>query len=56
MMDDDECGAVDGMIGMGKGSTRRRPASAPLCPPQIPHELTQAGTRAAAVGSRRLTS
>jgi hypothetical protein len=27
----------------------------PLCPPQIPHDLTRAGTRATAVGSRRLS-
>jgi hypothetical protein len=26
----------------------------PLCPPQIPHDLTPDRTRAAAVGSRRL--
>jgi hypothetical protein len=26
----------------------------PLCPPQIPHDLTWARTRAAAVGSQRL--
>jgi hypothetical protein len=35
---------------------RRKPAPVPLCPPQIPHDLTQARTRAAAVGSRRLTA
>jgi hypothetical protein len=28
----------------------------PLCPPQIPHDLTWVRTQAAAVGSRRLTS
>jgi hypothetical protein len=28
----------------------------PLRPPQIPHDLTRARTRAAAVGSRRLTA
>jgi hypothetical protein len=28
----------------------------PLCPPQIPHNLTWVRTRAAAVGSRRLTA
>jgi hypothetical protein len=28
----------------------------PLCPPQIPHDLTWARTRAATVGSRRLTA
>jgi hypothetical protein len=31
-------------------------APAPLCPPQIPHDETQARTRAAAVGSQRLTA
>jgi hypothetical protein len=25
------------MIGRGNGSTRRKPAPAPLCPPQTPH-------------------
>jgi hypothetical protein len=51
--DDDEYGAVGGMR---IGSTRRKPAPAPLCSPQIPHDLTRAGTRAATVGSRRLTT
>jgi hypothetical protein len=43
-------------IDRGNRSTRRKPAPVPLCPPQIPHELIWARTRAAAVGSRRLTS
>jgi hypothetical protein len=43
-------------IGRGNRSTRRKPAPAPLCPPQIPLDQTGAGTRAAAVGSRRLTA
>jgi hypothetical protein len=56
-MTDDECGAVDGMrIGKGNRSTRREPVPVPLCPPQIPHDLTRAGTGAAAVGSQRLTA
>jgi hypothetical protein len=39
--DDDECGAVCGMkFGRGYRSTRRKPATAPLCPPQIPHDVT----------------
>jgi hypothetical protein len=37
-------------------STRRTPAPVPLCPPQIPHELTWDRTRAAALGSQRLTA
>jgi hypothetical protein len=47
--DDDDYGAVGGMgIGRGNRST--------LCPPQIPHDLTWNRTRAAAVGSQRLTA
>jgi hypothetical protein len=37
-------------------SIRREHVPVPLCPPQIPHDLTWARTRAAAVGSRRLTA
>jgi hypothetical protein len=49
----DEYGEFDGMrIGKKNRSTRRKPAPVPLCPPQMPHDLT----RAAAVGSRRLTA
>jgi hypothetical protein len=56
-IDDDECGAVGGMrIDRGNGSTRRKPTTVTLCPPQIPHDLTWARTRADAVGSRRLTA
>jgi hypothetical protein len=34
--DDDECETVSGMrIDRGNRSTRRKPASVPLCPPQI---------------------
>jgi hypothetical protein len=55
--DDDDCGAIGGMrIGRGNRSTRRKPAPVPLCPPQTPHDLTQAGSRAAAVGRRPLTA
>jgi hypothetical protein len=57
MIDEDECGAIGGMkIGRGHRSTRRKPAPAPLYPPQIPHDQTLARTRAAAVGSKRLTA
>jgi hypothetical protein len=53
MIDEGDCGAIGGMkIGRGNQSTRRKPSPAPLCPPQIPHEQT----RAAAVGSQRLTA
>jgi hypothetical protein len=55
MIDDGDCGAICGMkIGRVNRSTRRKPAPMPLCPPQIPHDLTR--TRAAAMGSRRLTA
>jgi hypothetical protein len=47
-----DCGEIDGIkIGRGNRSTRRKTAPAPLCPPQNPHDQT----RAAAVGSQRLT-
>jgi hypothetical protein len=48
--DDGEFGGIK--IGRGNRSTRRKPAPAPLCPPQIPLDHT----RAAAVGSQRLTA
>jgi hypothetical protein len=54
---DGECGVVSGMrIGRGNQSTQRKPAQVPRCPPQILHDLTWARTRAASVGSRRLTA
>jgi hypothetical protein len=57
MIDDGDCGEIGGMkIGRGNRSTRRKPSPVPLCPQQIPHELTRARTRAAAMGSRRLTA
>jgi hypothetical protein len=33
-----------------------KPVSVPLCPPQIPHGLTRAQTRASAVRGQRLTT
>jgi hypothetical protein len=51
--DDGEIGGM--MIGMGNRSTRRKPTPVPLCPPQTPH-AARMRTRAAAVGSRRLTA
>jgi hypothetical protein len=57
MIDDGECGASGGIkIGRGNRSTRRKTTPAPLCPPQIPDDETRARTRAAAVGSQRLTA
>jgi hypothetical protein len=56
-MIDDDYGAVGGMrIGRGNRSTCKKPAPVPLCPPQIPHDLTWDRTRAAAVGSQWLTA
>jgi hypothetical protein len=57
MINEGDCGAIGGMkIGRGNRSTQRKPPPAPLCPPQIPHDQTRAQTRAAAVGSQRLTA
>jgi hypothetical protein len=57
MIDDYECGKVGGMrIGREGRSTRRKPTPVPLSPPQIPHDLTRARTRAASLRSRRLTA
>jgi hypothetical protein len=50
MINDDECGVVGRMtIGRGNRSTRRKPAPVPLCPPQIPYDLTWALTPITAV-------
>jgi hypothetical protein len=54
--DDDERGEVGGMIDRVNRNTRRKPAPMLSCPPQIPHDLTWARTRAAVVGSLRLTA
>jgi hypothetical protein len=43
-------------IGRGNRSTRRKSAPVSLCLQQIPHDLNRARTRAAAVGSQRLTA
>jgi hypothetical protein len=57
MIDDGDCGVIGGMkFGRGNRSTRRKPAQAPLCPPQIPHDQTLARTRTTSVGSQRITA
>jgi hypothetical protein len=57
MIDEGDCGETGGMkIGRENRSTRRKPAPAPLCLPQIPHDQTRARTWAATVGSQRLTA
>jgi hypothetical protein len=43
-------------IDRGNRSTWRKPATAPLCSPQIPLDQTRDRTGAAAVGSQRLTA
>jgi hypothetical protein len=48
-------GEVGGTIGKGNRSTLRKPAPMPLCPQQNPH-AARSRTRAAAVGSQRLTA
>jgi hypothetical protein len=52
--DDGESGGKK--IGRGSRSTPRKPAPAPLCPPQIPFDQTRVRTRAAALGSQRLAA
>jgi hypothetical protein len=57
MIDVDDCGAIGGMqIVRGNRSIQRKPASVPLCPPQIPHDLNRTRTRATAVGGLQLTT
>jgi hypothetical protein len=53
---DCEDGEFGGMNGRENRSTGRKPAPTPLCPPQIPLDQTRDWTRAAAVGSQRLTA
>jgi hypothetical protein len=56
MIDDGDYGEIGGIkIGRGNRSTRRKPAPAPHCLPQISHDQTRARTRAVAVGNQRLT-
>jgi hypothetical protein len=52
--DDGEFGGIK--VGKGNRRTRRKPATAPLRPPQIPLDQTRVRTWAAAVGIQRLTA
>jgi hypothetical protein len=45
MIDGDDCGAIGGMNGKRNWSTRRRHATMPLWPSQIPYELTWVRTQ-----------
>jgi hypothetical protein len=57
MIDDGDCGAIGGLkIGSANQSTWKNPTPVPLCPPQIPHDLTQVRTWAATVGSQQLSA
>jgi hypothetical protein len=52
---DSDCEEIGGMdISRGNRSARRKPAPTLLCPPQIPHDLTQIRTGVVAVESQRL--
>jgi hypothetical protein len=49
-------GEISGMMAVGRNiSARRKPAPVPICPPQTPHAARRR-TRAAALGSQRLTA
>jgi hypothetical protein len=53
----DVYGEFGGMrTGRENWSTQSKPAPVPLCPPQIPHDLTWDRTQAATVESQRLTA
>jgi hypothetical protein len=57
VMDDDKCGTMAGMLlSRGNRSNQRKSAPVPIFPPHIPHDLTRARTREAAVGSQLLTA
>jgi hypothetical protein len=57
MIGEGDCGAIDGMqIDSGNRSTRRKPAPAPLCLPQIPLYQNRNQTRADAVECQGLTA
>jgi hypothetical protein len=46
---------VEWMSSRRNRSSRRKPAPVLLCPPQVPHDLNGARTRATKVGSQRIT-
>jgi hypothetical protein len=56
VMDYDECEVVGIMGSKVNRNSRQKLASGPLCPPQIPHDLTWARSRATGVRRRRLTA
>jgi hypothetical protein len=52
---DGDDGEIDGMIGRGNRSTRRKFAPVPLCSPLIPH-AAQTRTRTPTMGCLRLNT
>jgi hypothetical protein len=52
----DEYGAMVELYLQGKPKYSEKTCAVPLCPPQIPHGLTRARTRASAVRGQRLTA
>jgi hypothetical protein len=52
----DEYGAMVELYLQGKPKNSEKTCPVPLCPPQIPHGLTRARTRASAVRGQRLTA
>jgi hypothetical protein len=53
IIDGGDCIAIGGRkIGRENRNTWRKPAPAPLCPSQIPHDWTRGQTRDAVVGSQ----
>jgi hypothetical protein len=57
IINDGECGAIGGMeFGRENRSTLRKPAPAPLCPKEIPHDLNRARTRIIMVGIQQITA
>jgi hypothetical protein len=50
------CRQLNEWVRRGNRSTRRKPAPVPLLSAHIPHDLTRARTRTAAIETRRLTA
>jgi hypothetical protein len=55
MIGDGDCAEIGGMkIGRGNRSTRRKPAPAPLCPPEPSEQSTQSQTESTQYSTRSL--
>jgi hypothetical protein len=56
MIGDGDCGEIGGIkSGRGNRSTRRKPAPAPLCSPEIPHDWTP-GSKSGRRGGKPVTN